>query len=406
MRTSLPLLVVALITALSAWLLLRTERPSAMVDPPVQPSPSLPQVRDVADVAARVAVPVPAQPEEPLLTAPLAEPTPAPARLGLNSFGRPVSPEDPVVGGAASLDLFLRDAASHEPVASTIRLWGLDAPGNEHWTRGDQLQAVVWVPVAGLSIGELAEGRYRVVVLKEGDQHEDPRSFVVGPGRNRIVLDVQPARALPAFAVLVDQDGRRIESAQMKRAGAGDTSCVVNSPSWVIARERRIPRESGGEVTIGGSAGSYSASFRKVTAGPDGFALGASRENSREQALSQRFRFRKEGFAEAEVVVHGGHHDQRTYLSVLIDPLPVLQRIHLPEGGTAEQCPQRVTILAGSIRQCDARNDTPWLDIPIRVQLSPSANTDYQPFAFTFTLREGPPAPMVLRPLAAQPAGG
>ena len=52
-------------------------------------------------------------------------------------------PEDPIGRGECSLILQAFDADCGEPIDARADLWRLNAPGNEHWRAGDQLQASV-----------------------------------------------------------------------------------------------------------------------------------------------------------------------------------------------------------------------------------------------------------------------
>ena len=74
------------------------------------------------------------------------------------------------------LEVFER--TTREPVATTLHLWRLDAPGNEHWTAGDQRQAIVEVAAGGSWIRELPAGRYRARCVAERRGNDDPQEFV------------------------------------------------------------------------------------------------------------------------------------------------------------------------------------------------------------------------------------
>jgi hypothetical protein len=76
--------------------------------------------------------------------------------------------------GDCAISLRVLDAETEQPVASTVDLWRLDAPGNEHWTAGDQLQATADVPVEGARIEALPAGVYRPVCLAARYSAEDP----------------------------------------------------------------------------------------------------------------------------------------------------------------------------------------------------------------------------------------
>jgi hypothetical protein len=176
-------------------------------------------------------------------------------------------PPDPVQLGPAMLDLRLRDARSGEPIGSFVHLWRIDAPGNEGWTEGDQLQTEAQVPEEGWLFTRLPEGRYRLVCDAASWDSEPPEITVSAP---RTTLDVSidvPTR-FRVRVVVRDRYGALVPSVTVTQEQSDRLSL---SEPWRFERQLRS-----GDMSWSDFDGQADAPFRpNLEPQPeDGFDLG------------------------------------------------------------------------------------------------------------------------------------
>jgi len=261
--------------------------------------------------------------EEPVATAPATAIEPAP--------GEP--PRDPVSRGEGSLRLALVDADTGEAVEEGVHLYRIDAPGNEHWTRGDQLQGKFEIGTDGRRVTGLAPGRYRVFVPGQRAGTTDERAFLVdGPGVRRTVAVPVP-RAIRVRLMVVDADRRRLTRGEL--ASSSYSSSRTVQPSWLVPREPRRPsrRVFGGRHRMGCGGGSGRSALRS---GDDGrFRLGTLEENSRAHRRSRSFTWMRDGRSSVRVRVDGERAGLRCYCGVSVPVAPVRDAVLLPDGTRA-----------------------------------------------------------------------
>ena len=390
-----PLLAMVLLAAVFVLLISRGRRDVDVVDAePDASAVSRPHPSPPPATAAEPVREIPSPAPEPVE----ADPDPPTPRLAWSVFGLPVDPPDPVEDGPCGLFVQLLDDRTGAPVASKIRLWRLDAPATRHWSAGDQLQRVLRVPEEGAAVRDLAVGTYRAEILGARHGSMAPPAFEVRPPERRVALHVALPGEWSAFVVAYDEHGRRIDRARMRKIGHG-ASRRGTSPGWL---NHRLRNGTDGRTMAGGAGGRFGgrSGFREteVLAGPLGFRLGTFHGDTVDERRTVSFGLRSGARAESRITARGEHGDDGHYVTVLIDPRPVLSRILLPTGEDATRIAQRIDITAESIHR-DAVASAPWLHVPIQVRLKPSADADYEPFRFTFTLAEGLPPPIVLAPV-------
>ncbi len=183
------------------------------------------------------------------------------------------TPSDPVELGNAVLDLQLLDAATEQPVASYVELWRIDAPENEHWTAGDQLQDQAQVPVEGWAFRRLPEGRFRVVCHAQV-WGEDPSELEVRAPTTRASLSIKTPRAFRIHLDVRDRFGAQIADLHL----TGKNEEVLDShDDW--RHQRSLKASAGAWVSVGYGGGWGFNEWSSQGAQPaDGFDLGMHSE--------------------------------------------------------------------------------------------------------------------------------
>lgn len=307
--------------------------------------------------------------------------------VALSAHGE-VIPADQVEEGPCALRLSVSDAVTGAAMESTIRLWRLDAPGNETWGPGDQCQREVKVPVDGHTIEGLAAGRYRAVAFAARVGSDDDEGFVVGGPMTDVTLAIESPGERPAWLELYDVDGVRIERARLRVSSSTRRRKAPAAPDWVEPRELiRVPDDplfSGGSGGFATSRGCGGAPPPIVTAGPDGFDLGTFPNDSKGEKRSVSVHVDVEGTASTWVDVEGADKGQRRYVGVAIDPASVVPRIVRDDGDPVD--PALLWIRCRPILASAAKTDTPWLEVPIEVEIRTLEKDRFEPFEFTYTL--------------------
>lgn len=152
------------------------------------------------------------------------------------------SPEDPVQLGDCGLFLTIVREQTLEPVASHAWLVRLDAPANETWSRGDQVQAKLEVPRAGVWIPNLPSGLYRVACWEQPDGQPDPAPFLVTGARTAFQVVLPTPAPRPVRLRVFDELGSSVETVFLVSAEPPASAPKFPEVNWL---QQRTPLEDG-----------------------------------------------------------------------------------------------------------------------------------------------------------------
>ena len=295
--------------------------------------------------------------------------------------------DDPLERGDCALELHLQDAETSEPVAGVVALYRLDAPGNEHWTRGDQLQANVDVPVGGATVEGLPAGLYRPHCLSQRFPPIDHESFEITGARTTWVVRVPMPRSFRAFLVVRDEDGRGLERGDLSGISLG-SSMRPAEPHWLRPRRAR----DAGIIGLGGGAGgswNRSGTRRRGAAGPRGrYLLNAYAEDDCRLHRRVLWFWRSPGRSEVRALLDLEVWRETTFLGVSVPLAPIQEAVLLPSGQRA------IDAGAEFSAWCDAHPEEAPARIEVQVRLA-----DFQELRFAFAPGEEPP----VRTMVAKP---
>ena len=280
------------------------------------------------------------------------------------------TPPDPVGVGDCSLLLALTDEASGAPVASRVLLYRLNAPGNEHWTAGDQLQAMLDVPKEGLWVHGLPQGSYRIHALAQRRGSDDAFRFGVRAETTEKRIAVPMPRRFASFLVIVNERGQPIPTAKLRVGGRFHMYGKPVVP-WLRSRKLREPERYATVLGFGAGCGSYGrCGQRALTAGPRGFVLGEFFEDSRSRETSQSLTARLERRTRVRVRrSHSVARDQ-TWIALSLDPQPIRESVFFPDGSPVPA--KRVEIRGDAVLAPDPCPPDFWrrLEVTVRVQMA------------------------------------
>jgi len=276
---------------------------------------------------------VPAEAEGGRAPAPPPAPAEAPGERTAPGTPIPPAPEDPVEEGECSLHIALADRDSGRELAGSVALYRLDAPGNEHWTRGDQLQCMVDVAVGGTLVEKLPGGAYRIFCLDQPAKSEDPEAFLVSGALTRRTFAIPSPRWFEAWLVVVDENGRRFDRGRLRGGGRYHTDRSME-PGWRVARALREPDKyfTGRGFGAGAMGG---RSVRAATAVDGRFPLGRYLEDARRRVGHVRWSWQSPERTEVRVEIDQAGARPREYGGISIPIDPIRRSILLPDGGSA-----------------------------------------------------------------------
>jgi hypothetical protein len=268
-------------------------------------------------------------------------------------------PVDPVETGTCSLLLKIVDAATNEPVRTEVVLWRLDAPANEHWTQGDQIQARKLAGHGLVRFDELPAGDYRAVCERRRVPAEDSRVIQVQGKLTEETIAIHMPRKFRVYLKVFDLEGDLVTKGRIERWGGDSRVRTKRIPDWY--RPRRPVGPDDGRFSISETVQTSSHSAAKPwdsTATEQGFFLGELEENSYSWQLAYGFAVRVPGGCAVRARIDGDFESGTAYVGITVPVDPILERILVPDGKRADKSGAYVRIWTQAIRD----DGTPPLD--------------------------------------------
>lgn len=199
-------------------------------------------------------------------------------QLLVSEEGDPSLPPDPTQRGGCVLTMTLCDEQGGI-VDSGLDVWRLGAPGNEHWTDGDQLQTTTWTRDGVAVVEHLPAGDYRVVVHEQRWSAEDPPAFVVTGTGTRVHFCVATPETYTASVTLFDETGDALRLARC------ETSRRLydrdRSPAWLSRRRTKVVQRFSMPDKLPVSVPGRRVTELRPLANEPGLVLGLHREGSK-----------------------------------------------------------------------------------------------------------------------------
>lgn len=288
-------------------------------------------------------------------------------------------PDDPIETGPCALELALYDADSGAALKGKIHLYRLDAPGNEDWTRGDRLQAVITVPVEGATILNLPAGQYRPHCITQRYPGFDLAPLEVSGSLTRCAMRVAMPRISAAWLIVHDETSRAIEEGTLRGHRRTQSSRSLN-PAWLQERKLREPDRY---IRIGGGWGSgRGGSRRRRAVAEDGrYQLGRYAEDIWDRHVKVGWTWGAQGRTEVYARLDLERWTEKTFVGVSVPLNWVHDSVLMPDGGFAIDAGAKIRTW------CPAVTDDTEPVIKVLVELK-----GYEKLSFEFAANDWIPA--------------
>ncbi len=256
-------------------------------------------------------------------------------------------PSDPVQTGNSTLELTFLDSVTGHPVSGFVDLWRLGVAGNESWTDGDQKQARLEAKEGKVTVNDLAEGRYRTFVYRARKGSDSAPEFSVEGDLTSVQVQVEMPRPVRVRLHLVDMHGFPFQSPldpkfEVKKSQSPEYRPDELRPKWLSRRALRDPSVTLPGRTGGASMGSGAKSWTEVEHASGGIDLGEVLGDPRHYFTRHRWKVRIANGKPVSVwmVAFGVGN----YVAVLPNPDDILDSIDLPDGVTAADLREEISI--------------------------------------------------------------
>ena len=284
--------------------------------------------------------------------------------------------------GPCSLFLRAEWQSSGEFADTWAILYRLDAPGNEFFGPGDQVQLGMHLPAEGLWIHDLPEDDYRAICVGASADAEDPPAFAVSGAETRHMLRIAKPHEARGTLRLYRSNGTEITEAIQ--------GPVRNPPyrdmqiPWLTKREQ-LRGYSETSISIGDSA--YLPERR--TAGIDGFSLGRLREATRGGPWGYLTSYTQDGWSKVRIAAQWTPDEGTEWCGVLAPMDEIVGSLGLASGAPLDVDKLRVVATCTAVRSDQLETSSPWTELEIEVQ---AAYPGHEPLEFTWRASDGPPA--------------
>lgn len=353
---------------------------------PTAPPAGLPEAQRVSheDPVPDTPTPEPTEPIVELTGSEIDDRDPAPAVEAERVFDH--LPTDPIETGDCELALRLFDSETRDPVESDVFLWRLDAPGNENWTDGDQLQARESIPKDGFTFGSLPAGDYRVVCVEERFDAVDHKMFRVEGPETRVDLNLLMPRARKAHVQIYSVDGNVVKRATIASRGHTPGTRPVDRPEWLRERELRGRLDKPGAFGLGGGGAGLVKRRSLSTAEEEGFLLGRIKEDRRSTRARYFFDVTPPALSTTHVQIDASH-EQLQYVGVAIDPQYIVSRLRQPNGAPVDDAVKAHIDIVATAVHCSGRDPAEmWSRVEINVKV---ADRRFETLRFSFRWEDG-----------------
>jgi hypothetical protein len=290
-------------------------------------------------------------------------------------------PEDPIELGACTLELRVFDRLTGEPVATGAELWRLEAPGNQHWTAGDQLQAKQLMEHGRGRFFDLPAGRYRVRADARRLDSADPPAFEVRAPNTEVALQIDLPRSYRVFVDVRDAAGLYVGRASVLPAS---DSHSIEAPSW--RTERRL-REGSPEAVSTAVEWNIHGDAVDIDAGPRGFELGEFREATARSGGSRHVKLSFEAQSSVKCPLLMTPETDARYLAVCVPLSAIRAAVRLEDGRSLGELPHRIEASCTAVPILDSSAAPDWRQVPIDVRVDCGG---FQPLQFELRLAEWP----------------
>ncbi|MBC8403876.1 MAG: hypothetical protein H8E15_01515 [Planctomycetes bacterium] len=300
-------------------------------------------------------------------------------------------PADPPQQGDCDLQIDFVDSLTGEAVAGQVKLYRLDAPGNEHWTEGDQLQLSAWANDGQFIAPQIPSGSYRAYPLFAHLDATTPEPFEVEGFLTRVTQQVEMPQTeflrlqlYRSDGLLYNGDADQVEFQHLEALSNGSGK---PEPEWL--KERALKNQDTVYYSEFGSISwGFSAPWKTYIADPNGFPLWEIKGDNREQQQIYRAHVRvNQSLANTVHIKARGH---ATYAAIFVDPAELQAKLIFPSDMPNQDLSHKFRVQTTAVPLGGAKGFTmaaAWGQLRVLISLS---HPGFKPIRLTWTPSDGP----------------
>jgi hypothetical protein len=301
------------------------------------------------------------------------------------------APADPPQQGDCDLQIDFVDSITGEAVAGQAKLYRLDAPGNEHWTEGDQLQLSAWASDGQFIAPQIPPGSYRAYPLFARLDAPTPEPFEVEGFFTRVTQQVEmpPKEFLQiqlyrSDGLLYNGDGDQVEFQHLEALANGSGK---PEPDWL--KERALKDQDTVYFSEFGSISwGFNAPWKTYIADANGFPLWEIKGDSREQPQIYRAHVRvNQSLANTLKIKARGYG---SYAAIYVDPAELQAKLIFPSDMPSQDLSHKFSVQTTAVPLGGENGQTlaaAWGQLRVLILLK---HPSFKPVSLTWAPSDGP----------------
>jgi hypothetical protein len=307
---------------------------------------------------------------------------------------------DPPEAGECDLTIDFVDSITGEAVAGEVKLYRIDAPGNELWTRGDQLQRRGYAKGGQFDATQIPVGTYRAYPLFARLHAPTPMPFDVTGPSTRIEQAVEMPHIEQIQLQLFRSDGVLFnghpKSFEFRKLGPLPEGSAKTEPNWLKYRNPRDDNvayfSESGLVTFG-----IESPWKNYPFDANGFSLWSIRGDNREQPWLHRIEARRNH--RLTNIIRLKPTGNNFYAAVFLDPEDLQQALVFPPNQDEIDLRSKFKIQVDAIPldlEAGRSLDHAWKQCSIEIKLK---HADFLSVNLTWQPSQGPLPQIFLSPV-------
>lgn len=275
--------------------------------------------------------------------------------------------------GDCNLVVSFIDATTGEPVSGEVKLYRLDAPGNDYWSKGDQLQLQARTNGNELTAQNIPQGEYRAYPLFARLNAPTPAAFKVEGYLTRVTQPVEMPLQNQIQLQLFRSDGvlygSQNEAVEFRKLSLLPRGFGKPEPDWLKQRTLKDPSiQLFTEYSF--SEVNPNTSWQSFPYRASGYQLWQISSNNRQQAVIQRLEARVIGSSANTIELKP--NSDGLFAAIYVDPHELQRALAFPVNCEPFDLSKdfKVQVTAVALAEVGGRTlENAWHELTVNIQL-------------------------------------